>query len=358
MKKRIVSMVMTVVMVLAIMPALVSGAAAATISNATGDRDWRWPVPGRSSISSYFNESRSFMLNGKLHTDVHYALDMPAAKGANVVASYGGKVTTAQTTDSGSLGKHVIIEHSYNGKTYRSIYGHMDSVSVRVNNTVSIGQVIGTVGSTGSSTGNHLHFEIRESSGARVDPFMNQFLAMPSSGIVRSTNFPSTQGYIDRVNRLYEMDISDGGGGNNGGGGGNYYPRYTGSTSSIVDALNAIGVDSSYNNRARIAAANGISNYSGTSAQNTQMLNLLKSGTLIRAGSAPATQAPVQQNTFPRYTGSSSSIVDGLRAVGADSSYNNRARIAAANNIRNYSGTAAQNTQMLNLLKSGSLLRP
>ena len=59
-----------------------------------------------------------------------------------------------------------------------------------------------------------------------------------------------------------------------------YYPKYTGSSTSIVDALKAVGVDSSYNNRAKIAKANGISNYSGTASQNTQLLNLLKQGKL------------------------------------------------------------------------------
>lgn len=59
-----------------------------------------------------------------------------------------------------------------------------------------------------------------------------------------------------------------------------YYPKYTGSSVSIVDALKAVGVDNSYNNRKSIAAKNGISNYSGTASQNTTMLNLLKQGKL------------------------------------------------------------------------------
>jgi len=61
-----------------------------------------------------------------------------------------------------------------------------------------------------------------------------------------------------------------------------YFPRYYGSSNSIVDALQAIGVDSSYTNRKGIAQANGISNYSGTAPQNTSMLNSLKNGTLRR----------------------------------------------------------------------------
>lgn len=61
-----------------------------------------------------------------------------------------------------------------------------------------------------------------------------------------------------------------------------YYPRYTGDTVSIVDALKAIRVDSSLESRRNIAAKNGISNYSGTPAQNTKLLNLLVAGKLIK----------------------------------------------------------------------------
>ena len=62
-----------------------------------------------------------------------------------------------------------------------------------------------------------------------------------------------------------------------------YYPKYTGSSVSIVDGLNTIGVDSSFSNRKKIAEANHISGYKGTAKQNTDMLNLLKSGKLIKA---------------------------------------------------------------------------
>ena len=61
---------------------------------------------------------------------------------------------------------------------------------------------------------------------------------------------------------------------------GTFYPKCGSQYPSIVDALNSIGVDSSYSNRSKIAAANNISGYSGTPAQNTTMLNLLKAGSL------------------------------------------------------------------------------
>lgn len=62
----------------------------------------------------------------------------------------------------------------------------------------------------------------------------------------------------------------------------NYYPRYNGTTGSIVTALNSLKIGSSFNNRKKIAAANDIKLYIGTAAQNTRLLNLLKQGKLIK----------------------------------------------------------------------------
>ena len=135
-----------------------------------------------------------------------------------------------------------------------------------------------------------------------------------------------------------------------------YFPACSSSYSSIVDALKSIGVDSSYNNRATIAAKNGISGYSGTADQNNQLLSLLKSGKLINPnGNSPSTDTSGKY--YSACSSSYTSIVDGLKSIGVDSSYNNRASIAAKNGISGYSGTASQNTQMLNLLKSGKLVK-
>lgn len=62
-----------------------------------------------------------------------------------------------------------------------------------------------------------------------------------------------------------------------------YYPKYTGTTTSIVAALNSLNVDSSFSNRKKIATANGITGYAGTASQNIKMLNLLKEGKLKKA---------------------------------------------------------------------------
>lgn len=129
------------------------------------------------------------------------------------------------------------------------------------------------------------------------------------------------------------------------------FPQYTGGSGSIAAALDALGADSSYSNRVKIAAANGISGYRGTAEQNTRMLELLKQGALID----PAASSPA---FFPAYTGSSPSIASALSALGVDPSFSYRAQIAAANGMADYSGTAAQNTALLQLLKQGRLVRP
>ncbi len=78
-------------------------------------------------------------------------------------------------------------------------------------------------------------------------------------------------------------------------------------------------------------------------------------GDIRRLYTAPTTQSQVSY--YPRYTGSSVSIVDGLLAVGVDSSFANRQKIAAKNGITGYRGSAEQNNRLLSLLKSGKLVR-
>ena len=131
----------------------------------------------------------------------------------------------------------------------------------------------------------------------------------------------------------------------------NYFTAYKGSSGSINAALNAIGVDNSYAYREKIAAANGITGYRGTPAQNTQMVNLLKAGKLIRPDSAAS-------KYFHAYTGNATSIAPALKQLGVDNSYAYRCKIAAVNGFTGYRGTAAQNTQMLRLLKQGKLIKP
>ena len=85
--------------------------------------------------------------------------------GKNVSASFNGQVITAGYNN-GGYGNLVVIEHDNNMKTY---YAHLNDIYVNVGDIVKKDDIIGTVGSTGNSTGPHLHFELRVN-GVPVDP--------------------------------------------------------------------------------------------------------------------------------------------------------------------------------------------
>lgn len=139
-----------------------------------------------------------------------------------------------------------------------------------------------------------------------------------------------------------------------------YYPQYTGTSNSIVDALKALGIDSSLANRKTIAEKNGISGYSGKASENEKLLTLLKQGNLIKHATTTHTElvTPVPAVAYyPEYSGNSNSLVDALKTLKIDSSFNHRKQIAKVNGIHTYIGTASQNTKMLNLLKDGKLIK-
>jgi murein DD-endopeptidase MepM/ murein hydrolase activator NlpD len=96
---------------------------------------------------------------------MHTGIDYPAPAGTGVAAAGRGCVQSAGF-DGGGYGNLVVIEHRA-GMT--SWYAHLDSISVEPGQCLVAGNVIGTVGSTGNSTGPHLHFELRLR-GAAIDP--------------------------------------------------------------------------------------------------------------------------------------------------------------------------------------------
>ena len=114
-----------------------------------------WPVPGWTGVSCAFG-------NG------HYGMDIPASRGTPIVASRSGTVMTANGSDDWgySWGYYVSIYHD---STYSTLYAHMSSVAVSEGQWVNKGDVIGYVGDTGYSFGDHCHFEVYQN-GTRVDP--------------------------------------------------------------------------------------------------------------------------------------------------------------------------------------------
>ena len=119
--------------------------------------NWYWPLPGYYYISSVFG-GRYHPITGVWET--HTGTDVPAPGGTPIQCAKDGVVTTVVPESAGSsYGNYCIV---YHGNGYATLYAHMQSTpSVSVGESVSAGQVIGYVGTTGSSTGNHLHFELR-----------------------------------------------------------------------------------------------------------------------------------------------------------------------------------------------------
>ena len=117
--------------------------------------EWYWPLPGRYGISSIFGSRYIFG-----HWESHTGTDIPAPRGTPIYAANDGIVTTVNTNQyASSYGYYCIISH---GSGYVTLYAHQCQVPiVKEGQAVAKGQVIGYVGTTGNSTGNHLHFELR-----------------------------------------------------------------------------------------------------------------------------------------------------------------------------------------------------
>lgn len=138
------------------------------------DGSFVWPCPGHTNLTSSFEEWRG--------SSNHGALDIAdgSVYGAKVVACYDGTVFSTNSgcphdygKDSscgcgGGYGNYVMIDHG-NGKI--SIYGHLSGVTVSTGDRVVAGQLIGYVGSTGYSTGPHLHFEMQQN-GIKYNPMI------------------------------------------------------------------------------------------------------------------------------------------------------------------------------------------
>lgn len=107
-----------------------------------GSGEWMWPVPGYTYVSRWMSS-------------YHKGADICAPYGTPIYAADSGVVVTAGYHY--SYGNYVIIDH---GNGWRTLYGHMSSLGCSAGQAVRRGQVIGYVGSTGNSTGNHCHFEM------------------------------------------------------------------------------------------------------------------------------------------------------------------------------------------------------
>ena len=122
------------------------------------DGELCWPLPGHTYISCHFGEVDAFGNAG------HRGTDIPAPEGTPILAAHSGTVLVSGWND--SYGNQVLLD---NGAGLSTRYAHMTQTAVTAGEAVTAGQVIGYVGSTGDSTGFHLHFEVMQN-GVRVNP--------------------------------------------------------------------------------------------------------------------------------------------------------------------------------------------
>ncbi len=128
----------------------------------TGTGSFIWPVPCSMRVTSrYGNRSDPFTGETKYHSGID--IDGFGNDGQPVIAADSGTVITASSNS--GYGNYVIIDH---GST-KTLYAHMSGLAVSSGQTVTQGQTVGYLGSTGRSTGTHLHFEVYVGEG-RVDP--------------------------------------------------------------------------------------------------------------------------------------------------------------------------------------------
>ncbi len=128
------------------------------VKTGVGTGTFTWPLPGVKTISSSYGYRW-----GKLHKGVD--ISTSGVYGRTVVAADSGTVTAVINSSTG-YGLHILISH---GNGYVTCYAHLSAVSVSVGDKVVKGESIGKVGNSGSSTGPHLHFEIRKN-GTAVNP--------------------------------------------------------------------------------------------------------------------------------------------------------------------------------------------
>lgn len=257
-------------------------------------------------------------LNGDGVKDYHSGVDI-VREGYMldyIVAHSDGKIVNFQDglgnmKGSNSYGNYVKIDH---GNGYYTLYAHMrKGLSVKNGQTVKAGTRLGYMGDSGNAYGGHLHFELWEG-GNRIDPtpYLNKDL--PTKQPENTTNDKYDLGDVVTVNGIYVSSTSTE----------KLNPGYTkGKITRILD--------------------------------NVRNPYLIDDGKLGWANDdCIVGETTVKYLSNPGYKGTS--IVDGLNQIKVDSSYNYRSKLATANNISNYRGTAEQNTKLLNLLKQGKLI--
>lgn len=132
-----------------------------------------WPVDRSIKRISSFYGNRTYYYRGRKISDFHRGIDIPSGTGTDILAAQSGKVIVA--TWHSSYGNYCIVDH---GGGISTLYAHCSKLLVKVGDQVVIGEHIAEMGSTGQSTGSHLHFEVRVN-GQHEDPISNGWVVQP-----------------------------------------------------------------------------------------------------------------------------------------------------------------------------------
>ena len=213
------------------------------------------------------------------------------------------KYTNHNTDGTATYGNFVKLKHE-NGK--KSLYAHLKYGSINVTNgqTVNKGEKIGTMGQTGNAYGTHLHLEIRNADESRENP-------------------------NDYLNGTKTLDIN----------------KEEENTEKIDESVKTIE-----KNNYNVENENII--IEETHSNNSPVINNLTTNKDIKNTYTTSTS---HETTLENKVYNGGSIVDGLKAINIDSSYDNRCQIALRNGVENYHGTYNQNVYLLKLLKLGKL---
>lgn len=201
---------------------------------------------------------KRFKVTQRYISGVHDGLDLVGLDSKDIHSTIRGRVIYAgwenDSNHKQGFGKYVKIQKEDSDLVF--YFGHLSDIYVKKGDYVYITQVIGKEGSTGNATGSHCHYCCRRDGVRGQDLNISTISGIPNKlGIYDDGYREGNDGYLE--NSSYKGN-------------------------SLVDALKEIGVDSSFNNRKKIAEKNNIYNYTGTATQNTKLLNLLKQGKLIK----------------------------------------------------------------------------
>ncbi|MEO7348491.1 MAG: M23 family metallopeptidase [Terrimesophilobacter sp.] len=128
----------------------------------------QWPTVLHTKISDGYG-ARVSPCDGC--SSMHAGVDFDSGRGSEVRSIAAGVVIKIGSPATSSLGNFVMIEHQIDGQIVSSVYAHLEdgSISMSVGDTVTVGQLVGLIGSTGATTGAHLHFELLID-GSHVNP--------------------------------------------------------------------------------------------------------------------------------------------------------------------------------------------